>query len=185
MKIARTTALILLTASLIACSSISVSSDYDVTVDFDSLRSYDWTPKVEAEDDDPRLNNSLLDGRVRRAVDYELAQRGFERDVEGSPDFWVTYHVGFDRKLDVTTVQSYPGYYGGYRNWGGYSETRVREYDEGSLLIDVVDPKNETLIWRGSAFAPLRERATPEERTARIDEVVGAVMKKFPPQPRK
>lgn len=189
MRCVRVVVPMLLTLSTLACSSISVTSDYDVTVNFDALHTYNWAPEPEHERDDPRtvdprLNNSLVDGRVRRAVDYELSQRGYQKELDGAVDFWVTYHVGMDRKLNVTTVQSHAGYYRGYRDWGGYSETHLREYEEGTLLIDVVDPESGSLIWRGTAQAPVSELRTPEERTARIDMIVAAVLAKFPPEAR-
>ncbi len=172
---------ILMTLCALACSSVYVTSDYDVTMDFGSLETYDWAPPPEGASKDPRVNNRLFDGRVRRAIDYELSQRGYRMVANGSPDFWVTYHVALDRKLDVTTVQNYPVHYGSYRTWGGYSETHVREYEEGTLLIDVVAPESKSLIWRGTALTEVREQSSPEERTARIDEIVGAVLAKFPP----
>ena len=47
--------------------------------------------------------------------------------------------------------------------------------------LDVIDAKTGALLWRGSTEGRLRDLRTPEERTARVNEVVAAVIAKFPP----
>ena len=60
----RSAILMAMTLSAVACSSISVSSDYDVTVDFAKLETYDWEPKGEGTSHDPRLDNPILNNRL-------------------------------------------------------------------------------------------------------------------------
>jgi hypothetical protein len=57
----------------------------------------------------------------------------------------------------------------------------VDQYEEGTLFIDVIDPKRNTMIWRGSATARVTPDLTPEERETRIGEAVRAILAKFPP----
>lgn len=93
----------------------------------------------------------------------------------------MTYYIGIDRKLDVTTM---PRTYGAYGRWGGFyggTTTYVDQYDVGTLLIDVIDRKRNQLVWRGVGEARLRQSRTPEESERRIQKTVDAVLAKFPP----
>ena len=183
MKLFRSLVLIGLIALAAGCTTIKVASDFDPEADFSKLHSYAIHAAPADAVTDPRVDNSLLDERIRAALDTELSAKGFQKLRGGSPDFLVSFHVGVQSKLDVTTLnRSYP-YYGGYYGaWGGYSETMVREYEQGTLIIDVIDPSTGNLIWRGSAQSEVKDLKTPEARTKRINVVVERVLKNFPPQ---
>jgi hypothetical protein len=48
------------------CSGIPVNIDFDPSVSFSELNSYAFPPSQPQQAQDPRLHNSLIDGRVRR-----------------------------------------------------------------------------------------------------------------------
>ena len=52
---------------------------------------------------------------------------------------------------------------------------------EGMLHIDVIDPQNGTILWRGKGTHPVEERWKPETKTEKINELVGKVLAQFPP----
>ena len=175
----------LLLVALSGCSSIEVSTDYDSSVSFSGYRTYAWIPGPQERTGDPRLDNSLLDARIREAVERHLAAKGYKKEESGSPDFLITYHVALKGKLDVTTMNNYgygPGWRGA-RMAGAGSTTYVREYQEGSLLVDIVNPAQRHLVWRGTAQAEVTPTSTPEEKKARLDEAVGKILEGFPPKP--
>jgi hypothetical protein len=170
---------------MLACSGIKVDCDYDPSANFAPLRTWAWLPDA-GKSGDPRLDNALIDSRIRKAVEAELAAKGFTLVASKTPDFQVTYHVSIEGKLDVDTIyRDYPG--GGYGRYGyrrggwGQTETRVREYDEGTLLIDVLQAGSGALLWRGSGVATVREESSPEKRTERINTAVHKILERFPP----
>jgi len=175
--------LALIAVACFACSTLVVNSDYDPQANFSMLRTYGWSPGGQVDVGDPRVDNALLESRVRSAVERELNAKGFALKVEGQPDFWVSYHAGIESKLDVTTLETNWPYSRGYSSWGGTYETQVREYEQGTLIIDIVNPRDETLMWRGTAQAEVHASATPEKRTKRANEVVARILANFPPQP--
>ncbi len=177
-KILLATAVVLMVQ---ACSGIKVSSDYDPSVNFASLRDYSWLPAPPKPSGNPRIDNPLLITRIQRAIDRNLAARGYRKVADADADFFVTFHLGIDKKIDVTEIPSTYGYSG---RWGGmYStETRVDQYEEGTLLIDIVDAERDDLLWRGSGQARIRDSKSPAEREQRVQKAVDAILKKFPPQ---
>ena len=186
------TVAVLALALLAACSTLEVSYDYDPKASFTGLKSYGWLKEPQKPTGDPRIDgNTILKNRIHESVDAELAARGF-RKVENDPDFLVAYHVSLDRRRSVQTLNSYYGYgpgwgygYGAaYRPgyWAGAPETYVYEYEEGTLILDIVDPKNRELMWRGSAQDEVHFTATPEKDQSQLHEAVNKMLENFPPK---
>ena len=164
------------------CATWPVTTDYDPDAQFSELRTYAWLPDQPGQPRDPRLQNDLLDARVRASVERTLAERGFEKATQGAADFLVTYYISLETRIDVQTIHRNHRYSfrGGWVG-GPTTETWVTEYERGTLLLDVLLPPERRLIWRGSTNARVRDRPTPEARAQRIDGAVQAIMKRFPP----
>jgi len=169
------------------CATVSVDSDYASNTDFSNLKTYSWLQAAQPAAGDARIDNALTDSRIRNAVDQSLLAKGFVKLQTGTPDFLVAYQAAIEAKTDVTTINrpSSFGMMGGYSSsaYFAYSnnETFVTEYDEGSLLIDIVNPKTKELMWRGSGKATVLENAKPEKREKRISEGVAKILAEFPP----
>ena len=96
---------------LAACqSSMKVGADFSPETDFGGLNSWDWMPPSEDPDaalaDDPRIDNDLLEQRIRTALSAELLAGGFVR-VEDQPDFYVGYHAAVRSQESVQTMNDY------------------------------------------------------------------------------
>ncbi|MHC4550980.1 MAG: DUF4136 domain-containing protein [Planctomycetota bacterium] len=171
-----------LAATCTACSAVRVETDYDPDAEFAGLENFAWLPARGRPAGDPRVDNALVDARVRGAVERHLAAQGYRKVSAEDADFLVAYHAAVERKLDLEALYGPYGYGPHYGAWGPGHETVVREYEEGSLLLDVLEPKRHQLIWRGSARAVVDRTATPEERSALVDKAVAKMLDRFPPQ---
>lgn len=182
---------IVLSLGLAGCSTVEVSHDYDPKANFAGLQTYDWLDEPQKPTGDPRIDgNTILESRIHSAVDTALAARGF-RKVSSDPDFLVAYHVSLDKQRSVQTLNSYYGYgpgwgygYGAsYRPgyWAGAPETYVYEYEEGTLILDIVKPGNRELMWRGSARDEVNFKSTPEKDQTQLNEAVNEMLEHFPP----
>jgi hypothetical protein len=159
------------------CATVyDVAYDYDRRIDFNSLKTYDWMPAPDAATTD-----ELVLDRVKDATDYELEAKGLVK-VNSTPDFHVVPHFSAQEKIEVDNwgygYGPYDYYWGGYWGSGGVA---TYEYEEGSLILDFVDPKTKHLIWRGSAKADIDYVDTPEKSWELIKKTVNEIMKKFPP----
>ena len=177
-----------LTASLVAlvalaCSTLRVSSDYDPATDFAKFRTYAWLPEEPTPTGRPRLDSPLLHDRIRKAIDRSLEAKGYQRTEH--PDFLVRFDLSAERKLDIDTYNA--GFYRGYGYYMSLPQTDIREYDEGSLIVDVIDLPQKKVVWRGIGQKRLRGEGTPAdpaEMQKRIDATVDAVLANFPPKPK-
>ena len=58
-------------------------------------------------------------------------------------------------------------------------ETRVSQYTEGTLNIDVIDRAQNRMVWEGIAVGRV-SKMKPEARAARIDATVADIFASFP-----
>jgi hypothetical protein len=154
------------------------------------LHSYDWLPVPKIKSGDPGIQyNSLLEQRVKEAVEAQLTNKGYVRETQ-QPDFLVTYHVVVDQKVSVTYLNELYGYGPGwgpsYRrrmlHWGYPGrEVMVSEYQQGTLIIDVVRASDKQLIWRGTASDEVYPDSSMQAREKRIREAVDKILDLFPP----
>jgi len=135
-----------------------VHVDYDTTADFAALRYYAWLPASPPPEEAPAYaERTLMERRVRGSADAALQARGY-LPAPAQPDF----------QLNAFFVLT-PGYY---------------DPDEVvTLVIDVVDPRTHTLLWRGTRETGLHRSDSADERDEGVDTAVRAILERFPPIP--
>ena len=166
---------------LFSCSSnITYNYDWDRDEDLSRYSTYAWMSvpaEMPANVQAARTNNDLLDKRIRRAVDAGLSAKGL-RLVESNQTFNIVYHIGSEDKVSVTDW----GYRYGPGPWGYYGrDIDVRQYTQGTLIIDFVDAETSQLFWRGEATKSVYPNATQEEIDETINEAVAGILRNWPP----
>ncbi len=159
------------------CSSVSVTSDYDLYADFTKYKTfYIYTGELKGS----RLETvPLVKKRVLDAIETELKKKGMTEEDSLNADMTVYAQANTTEKMNVNSY----GYGYGY-GWGPYPYGRnidVSYYTQGSLIIDFVDNKEDDLIWRGIGTAVLQNQGTPEEREQYINEAVAKILDQYPP----
>ncbi len=179
----------LVTAAFLAgCGGgLQVDTDFDPQADFASMRTYAWAQRTPTGEDDSRVYNAITAGRIKTAVDNALQAKGL-RQVSSSPDVYVAWHGAINGKMSYETISNDYGYGWGRYGRGGWgvgattSRTEVREWDEGTLLIDFIDAGTEELVYRTVGQAKLSQaQRTPQEAQEVANEVVLKMLADFPP----
>ncbi|MDH3981347.1 MAG: DUF4136 domain-containing protein [Kiritimatiellaceae bacterium] len=173
-------------ALLAGCSSVSVNLDFDSTVDFSTLHTYAWQHEEQPETGNPRIDNDLNNKRIRRAIDAELQAKGFVEAEKASASFQVVYYMNFERRIDNRgggwSIGMSKGSTGRAGGVGWSSGSNVSDYEEAQLTIDIINPATEQMIWRGRGRRSVSGNSTnPEKLTARTNDAVARILKKFPP----
>jgi hypothetical protein len=134
----------LLALALTGCATMKVSSHVERGAEFTHYRSWEWAPADAQPTGDPRLDNSpFFQDRLRGAVEHEMTRKGYVRStLAGPPDLLLHYHVNFSKTYEVT---------GGERSGSCYGncEPEAYAYEQGNLVVDVVDSRTEKVVWRG------------------------------------
>lgn len=147
-----------------------------------SYASYAWSSKRTLNLMSPEKNNPLIDQRIVAAVDKELAAKGWRKTGAGQADLIASYAVTSRLGMESQQVDesfesspdgvSYPGPGGG--------SLAVKEFEEGSLVLDLVDRQTGKLVYRGSAKATLLDDPSATRSDIRLRRIVTQVLKGFP-----
>jgi len=158
-------ALLIAFALMTACASgPTIQSDYDHSVDFSQYKTYGFYSPMGIEN--PNYS-SLLGQMFRDAIDAQMLPRGYVKSA--NPDLLFNVSARLEDKTRVTTMSDpmmygggYYGYRGGmYAPWGGYgygTTTHVSQYTEGTVNIDMVDPKLKRMLWEGVAIGRVQDK---------------------------
>ncbi|NQV34721.1 MAG: DUF4136 domain-containing protein [Phycisphaeraceae bacterium] len=170
-------ALIFTLLSVAGCGS-PVRVDFDTDTDFSSFRTYRWFDG-EIHHLDALASNPLAKKRVVRAVDIVLQEKGFVVKEGSACDFTVFVHGTVQQRVQIHDTG---GMYGHYGRFGmGVSHIDLSTYDEGVLLVDVIDGSTQALVWRGSLSRKVTYHKDPNKAEAAIEKTVRKILEEFPP----
>ena len=167
-----------------ACSPISVSTQYDARLDFARYRTFAWAPKSPGRGPVEAVARGFR-ARLERAVELALVAKGFTVSrSKPEPDLLLDYHAYLHLGRDVR-VSNY-----GYdvlpslgTDWGydccPFNESGVEEHDyqEGTLVLEVIEAPTRRLVWRGTA----RGMADPELTDQMLLREARKLVDNFPP----
>ena len=174
---------LILSLSIVGCSSYSVQSDYDPETNFTAYKSYGWLKELEIEGD-ALAKYPLVRKRIHTAVDTALQAKGYVFQEYGNPDFLVITHAGVKEKIQVSDYgYTYDPWYGPYGYGGRHID--VNQYEEGTLVIDIIDAAQNDLVWRGMGTGVVQSYTEPAKMEQAIQEKVTKILEKFPPEPKK
>lgn len=170
---------------VVACSSTgNTVSSVDPTADFSQYRTYGFV-QVPGEDGQPYESLELR--YLKDAATRELEARGFRRSDD--PDLLVNFSIDTQEKVRSRSVPTggygvgYDPFYDVYFDgWAMTHETRIEQYTEGNLDIDVIDPQQRKVVWQGTTKGRLT-RKDYENPQATLSGAVQEIFRQFPVAP--
>lgn len=159
--------------ALVGCGpNIHVHTSYDERADFRSYGTFAMLEPDRALPTDPDVDPFLMQ-RLRRMVRETMLARGFREAAPEAAELRVGVMAVVRGRIVV-----YPSSFGyGYRwgsPWRGYD---VREYDEGTIVIDLIDARQRAVVWRGTGTRVVTSRTSEED----LREVVWEILDEYPP----
>ena len=150
--------------------SVQVNYDYDPGVDFAALKSYDWFPVPEEN-----ARYDLIVNQVKMEISTHLKGLEIER-VYTNPDFLIALHGGLQSWLSYTDWQYL------HENYKLYAQKRRNDfakYFDDTVIVDFIDVKTRTLIYRATATVSISIEATHEERQQRIKAAIASIFNTY------
>ena len=161
----------------IAVVFAGVNFDYDKKVDFSTFKTYSMGKMS-------KLSNPLQQQRLVEALEEQLNAKGLTK-VDSGGDLLVQAHAASKEKQRITSdnMGFGPGWggWGRYGGFGGMGSTmvNVQNITEGQLTIDLVENKNQQLVWRAIVSEYLSDN--PEKVTKAMRKGVAKAFKHYPP----
>ena len=169
---------LLLTLPAVAAAQ-DVKIDFDKAFDFSTVKTYSMKLGTS-------WNNDLSERRVLAEFDEAIAARGWKKVDEAQANVHVVLHGATQTKRTASTFYSggMGGY--GYRYGGmdmGTSSTVVNEYQVGTVVVDMFEPKSKKLVFRGVAEGEISDNAGRNAK--RLEKASTKMFKDFPPVAKK
>ena len=185
MKIMRISMVLLALPVLLLACSTKPSIDYSTTFDFSSLRSFSILPVDPAVFANPKVSE-LEVGRILNITSSELRKAYLEVAQENA-DFLVRHQVVVENRVrtsqPTSSVGMYRGGYGyGYSVGMSSSSGQTTYYQQGTVIIDVIDAATKEVVWRGTIDGRIRETLSPQEREVNAEQYIARLFEEFPPQ---
>jgi len=118
------------------------------------------------------------------AMTRELTTRGLTQS--DSPDLMVDFYVTTEERMDVRTTRNSSMHSVHRSHWGRSSfstwptyQTTVRQYTEGTLLVDLIDPAANALIAEGAAQNRIRNNEVTRQQ---VNDIVAQIMTEIMPR---
>src|SRR6266446_9391815 len=131
---------------------------------------------------DPMLVNSISNRALRGDLRQGFEKLGYAVN-DSTPDFCVAYYASTNQQLDISTYDY--GYSFRPRWWRGWGprygamyQPMVTQYTQGTVIVDVFDPKTKDLLWRGQGVAAVSDNQ--EQYVQELQTTVGAILVRFP-----
>ena len=99
MHIAKPAFCLLIFVILGGCAGPRVSQDYEPGTDFSTYRTFAWKSADQPQTGDIRVDNPLVDGRIREAVERALSGTGYREIDQAAADFLVEYGLTVQPKI--------------------------------------------------------------------------------------
>ncbi len=183
---------VVLLIAVASCSTTykaKVYFDKNSKVDTSNYKTFTWLTSGRIMSP-PEDVNPVMMLRVDEAIEQAFIAKGYQLiDDFEKADFAISYTVGNREKIKVSSYptaynagfgwgRSYYGYYGGMYGIRMATDTRVRQYIEGKLAIDVYDVKSHQPAWHGWAV----KRITSDNKevpSSSIKDIVDEVVIQF------
>lgn len=162
---------------LVSCNAIGnlkTAAEFDKNANFKSFNDYKFMGELSYSDSYD--NYSSENKRTfENAIHKELRAKGLQETE--TPDLFVNFFVVDEHKSESITQTSYRE-----QQYGGMThlDTYIKEYEQGTIIVDLVDAQSKKLVWRGIGTGVITGKQQDMEKT--IGEAVKAVLAKYPPK---
>jgi hypothetical protein len=169
---------ILLAASLglASCSPFQVRSDYAQSANFSSYKTY------KLRIDDLKINDIDKD-RVLNELSKQLQAKGLQSGE--NPDLIINVKANHKKITEINSSSPYGMYgWGGPFGWGvGMNRTWTSNYNEGAVIVDMIDAQTQKLVWQGIGSGISVDR--PKTKEKQIPQIMEEIMANYPPEMKK
>lgn len=181
------------------CSTLQVEIDSDPGYDFTALSKFNvmYTKK----NDDKDFSRS----RFSKMLTAYFEKKGYVAVDKADADFYLIFHLDITKKSEIETnyetmdlhprieyynrraypVPVMPGVYADpyrYDDRRTVATTRTYDYEEGRLVVELLDVKQNAVVWQGVAQDELASLPTQEAKSAYIQKVLDKLFGDFPPK---
>lgn len=167
------------------CSTVEVKHKVASPSKLYGFQYFAWVESDKASGD-VRAKNPKIDKYVRTAVEKELIMKGYSKVEPEHASFLVSWFGRVEEKVKEQTISHFYRSYG----YGGALASKMEgtvdegaiktSYDEGTLVLDILDNKDKEVVWRGVGTDTIVEGMNDSQIAAYISKSVKMIIADFP-----
>ena len=165
---------------LLGCATTrAVVIDYDREADFSQYHTYYWSDEFQMRNGssgqrEPLFYNTLNKKRLKQAIEDAMNARGYTLS-DNDPDLLVHAQVVVQQTSNDRHYTPYP-YYSFYYPGPYYSRQSAND-KQGDIVIELIDPDEQQLVWQGYAGGVLD--TSTEDREQEIRDAVDLIFSEY------
>lgn len=153
---------------------MNIHTAHDPMAVFPETGTYGWWPEPPDLPDDPRIERSPLEMRIRGAIKRALDDKGYAPGEENLT-FQVRFCVNLGEGTGFASTDSSPP------EW--LQELLDKEgYEKGTMVIELLAPGSRHLTWCAICEATVVIDVPEAEKQQRVYDAVRLMFEGFPPQ---
>jgi hypothetical protein len=169
---------ILLVVGSVAAAKMKAHVGYDQNADFSAIQTFAYFETLDTSviDSAPPVHEM-----IKLLIIKQLQDGGMTWvDKDENPDVYVTYHTDQDQAMKMNVTLYHYSYSAGWwwsPLWG--SGMDVSAWSQGTLVVDIWNPKTEELVWRGAVVGVVPEDPSPKKAQKTIEKALDLMGKEF------
>lgn len=176
MRKALITVCVLLIAGTVGAAKMKAQVGFDKDVDFSTIKTFAYLDTLDTSviDSAPPVHEMM-----KLMIIKQLQDGGLKR-VDEDPDVLVTYHTDESQSMKINvTLYNYSYSTGWWWSplWG--SGMDVSSFSQGTLVVDIWDPRTENLVWRGVVVGVVADDPSPQKAQKTIQKALDLLGKEF------
>jgi len=137
---------------------------------------YGWGAQIYKIPKDRKTSIAAISKQITGSLSKQLAAKGM-RYAEKDSDYIISFGIGTAGSIDEDEIDEvYLDLIGNRLN----EETSELYYKQGVMIVDVVERKTKTLMWRGAIMAEIDMEWPEERKQERSDAVARELLKCYP-----
>ena len=151
----------------------AVVSSYYHRVDYDAGSIFAFWPASRRFVDDPDLDIAAIEALIRKEIAAEMTRKGFVAGGDSGTELFVRYTLATDGTINDKELNKV------YQVSAGLPDSGFRNYPKGTVILDIIDGREKTLVWRGSLQVYVDYDISEKDREERIRTSVGRLLRSF------
>lgn len=155
-------------------------SDYDENFDFSRIQAITILP-IDRLSPAEHLISDMQVERINEALSAELRERGYRVvETREQADAFLSWHLVTRERTDIRSYNAASSY-DCWRCGPPVTDVSVRQYTEGTFVVDLIDPLRNRSVWRSTIQSRLNAQPDPETATRNRKAAARAVFAPLPP----
>ncbi|TMP96891.1 MAG: DUF4136 domain-containing protein [Verrucomicrobia bacterium] len=147
-----------------------VTTQYSRSANVSQFHTYKWITITGSS-----APSQITAENIVNVINAQLAQKGLVQTTANA-DLLVGYQTSINQQQQMNWFND-----GG--PWvGGFGQATTSTIDVGTLVVDMYDPTQKQLIWRGTATKTLNPSSNPDKNYKNLERAVSKLLKDFPPK---